>query len=126
MILIDTASARGYAAALNLQRSAMMQHGLKRSAEVGDIIVINGNTNDPWYSFAAIDNASANGNVDALEWWKSSGLELKWSLAATSRDGHVKVFDWCHSNGLAWRFNLLFNVASRDGRGDILYWWKNS
>ena len=44
-----------------------------------------------------IDNASENGHVNVLDWWKSSGFDLEYSNDAidyASENGHVNVLDW--------------------------------
>ncbi|KAI9322038.1 hypothetical protein DFJ73DRAFT_921864 [Zopfochytrium polystomum] len=53
------------------------------------------------YTMAAIDGASARGDLAALRWWKRSGLVLKYSSAAV-------------------------NAASAAGRIDVLRWWRRS
>jgi len=74
--------------------------------------------------------ASGGGHVDALEWWKSSGLELKYSSDAmywASENGHVDVLEWWKSSGLPLKYTMCaINHASRCGHVDVLEWWKNS
>src|SRR5262249_15854647 len=49
------------------------------------------------YDAEAMDGASKNGYVRVLEWWRRSGLPLKYTEAAleqASARGHVQVLEW--------------------------------
>ncbi|KLU88529.1 phosphopantothenoylcysteine decarboxylase [Magnaporthiopsis poae ATCC 64411] len=49
------------------------------------------------YDTEAMDGASRNGYVHVLEWWRRSGLPLKYTEAAleqASARGHLRVLDW--------------------------------
>lgn len=49
------------------------------------------------YDAEAMDGASRNGYVHVLEWWRRSGLPLKYTEAAleqASARGHLRVLDW--------------------------------
>ncbi|KAL3421618.1 phosphopantothenoylcysteine decarboxylase (flavoprotein) [Phlyctema vagabunda] len=49
------------------------------------------------YTFEAIDGASKSGFVHVLDWWRKSGLPLKYSetaLEQASAKGHILVLEW--------------------------------
>ena len=50
-----------------------------------------------------MDRASINGHEAIFQWWKDSGLELKYSNNAMDRasaNGHEKILQWWKNNGL--------------------------
>jgi len=77
-----------------------------------------------------IKHASMNGCVNFLEWWRSSGLELKYTVDAidyASQNGHVNVLDWwlkAHNEfGLELKYTDAIDWASSKGHVDVLEWW---
>ncbi|KAI8799661.1 hypothetical protein BJ742DRAFT_129037 [Cladochytrium replicatum] len=81
------------------------------------------------YTTVAMDSASENGHVAVLEWWRNSGLELRWtvhrSLGVSSSYGRVDVLEWWLKSGLqrhSW--GIVFETAIRHGRIEVLEWWK--
>lgn len=61
------------------------------------------------YSVDAIDNASANGHVHVLNWWKSSGHELKYSnraMDSATMNERIDVLNWWVNSGLPLSFTL--------------------
>jgi hypothetical protein len=47
------------------------------------------------YSANAIHNASRCNHISVLVWWKKSGLQLKYSRSAVNRiDNHPNVLKW--------------------------------
>ncbi|KAI8811763.1 hypothetical protein BJ742DRAFT_795377 [Cladochytrium replicatum] len=94
-------------------------------------------------------SASQNGYINLLEWWKSSGLEIReddqWirphriarlvdvERARNELDGnsgccgHVAVLDWRKSSGLdfVWSKDAM-DKASEGGYVEVLDWWKKS
>ncbi|KAI8799659.1 hypothetical protein BJ742DRAFT_883596 [Cladochytrium replicatum] len=98
------------------------------------------------YTVTSIDQASANGYVAVLEWWRSSGLPLKYSsrdgivfshgvlpmdLASkgghlASANGYVRVMDWWIESGLELKYentSIMYH-ANSSSRTDVLQWWK--
>lgn len=62
--------------------------------------------------------------MGVLEWWKSSGLEMKWScwsLDDASKEGHVHVLEWWLNSGLEMKWSgwVVKNVS--DER--VKDWW---
>ena len=57
---------------------------------------------------ASINEASRNGDIDRLNWWLASGLELQYNETAinwASGNGHIAVLDWWLASGLELRYN---------------------
>ncbi|KAI8809852.1 hypothetical protein BJ742DRAFT_802637 [Cladochytrium replicatum] len=63
-----------------------------------------------------------------LQWWKSSGLELKWSSEAidyASEKGRLDVLEWWQDSGLEMKWNWkAFEKPIEDGNIKVLSWWK--
>ncbi|KAI8803093.1 hypothetical protein BJ742DRAFT_909255 [Cladochytrium replicatum] len=91
----------------------------------------------PTYSFMATGWAALNGHVDVLEWWRSSGFDLKLrgneiDSASTNghvavENGHVVVLNWWKSSGLTLAYTTFaIDRASVKGHVHVLDWWKSS
>ncbi|KAI9925210.1 hypothetical protein ASPWEDRAFT_705228 [Aspergillus wentii DTO 134E9] len=89
------------------------------------------------YHADAIDGASRAGYVNVLEWWRTSGLELKYSeraLESASAEGRVNVLDWWKnasanapaSNPLPLKVGKSVLLAAQSGRTASLGWWDAS
>ncbi|KAJ1560584.1 hypothetical protein HK096_008037 [Nowakowskiella sp. JEL0078] len=108
----------------------------------------------------AINDASANGHVDVLKawkiesdlrgmeflyytdamdktslvavlnWWKDSGLEMKWTSFAmnkASMNGHIHILNWWKESGLEMKWtSFAMDNASMYGHIHILNWWRES
>ncbi|KAI9179514.1 hypothetical protein H9P43_004840 [Blastocladiella emersonii ATCC 22665] len=81
------------------------------------------------YSEGVLDFVSGNGHVAVLEWWRMSGLALRYSAAAllhASAAGHVRVLQWWRDSGLPVRYGAKpMKAASRNGHIHVLDWWLN-
>ncbi|KAK4195200.1 putative decarboxylase [Triangularia verruculosa] len=86
------------------------------------------------YDCEAVDKASTRGFVHVLEWWRRSGLPLKYTEAAfegASSKGHIHVLEW-------WREASLQNSAvtlkpgksllgaAQWGQVEVMRWWEES
>ncbi|KAI9217509.1 hypothetical protein BC828DRAFT_418058 [Blastocladiella britannica] len=75
-----------------------------------------------------MDDASRNGHVDVLEWWRNSGLELKYTRQAmddASCNGHVDVLEWWRHSGLELKYtHQAMDQASNKGHINVLSWWQ--
>ncbi len=93
-----------------------------------------GSTSD--YTTESIDNASANGKLNILKWWKKAhivnGVALKYTEKAinfASKNNHVNCLDWWYKeSGLDLKYNHnAIDYASSKGHIETLDWWlKNS
>jgi hypothetical protein len=85
-----------------------------------------GNLCIPRLRCTSLDNASSAGLVDILQWWKQSGLELRWSEKAIDmacRNGHVNVLQWWKDSGLAMKYTSLASEwAAQSGHTHVLQW----
>ncbi|KAI9319528.1 hypothetical protein DFJ73DRAFT_635321, partial [Zopfochytrium polystomum] len=62
--------------------------------------------------------ASHKGFVDVLQWWKDSGLKIKYDAGAmdeASASGDTAVLQWWKESGLELRYEWTMSLAS--GRG---------
>ncbi|KAJ1565135.1 hypothetical protein HK405_013076 [Cladochytrium tenue] len=87
----------------------------------------------------AVDWASRNGHVAVLDWWRDSGLDVRYTAAAmdgASAAGHLHVLEWWRTQQAASgpRRRVLpakytraaLDDASAGGRLDVLEWWRSS
>ncbi|KAJ3021656.1 UNVERIFIED_CONTAM: hypothetical protein HDU68_009519 [Siphonaria sp. JEL0065] len=81
----------------------------------------------PQFEFASIDHASRKGQIELLEWWKTSGLRLRYSYRAllwASLNGHVEVLEWWMSSGLEvqWNEHVHSSLAAKFPK-EVQEWW---
>jgi hypothetical protein len=84
----------------------------------------------PQVADASMDAASAKGQIDLLNWWKASGLEVIYSSAAlneASKNGHLDVLDWWKTSGFKMKYTsaAIFD-AVKNGHSKVLDWWNKS
>lgn len=89
------------------------------------------------YIADAMDGASRAGFVDVLEWWRFSGLELRYTeraLEAASAEGRVSVLEWWGrasaaspaTNPLPLKVGKSVLLAAQSGRAESVAWWDAS
>ncbi|KAE8314775.1 hypothetical protein BDV41DRAFT_208708 [Aspergillus transmontanensis] len=89
------------------------------------------------YIADAMDGASRAGFVNVLEWWRTSGLELRYTeraLESASAEGRVSVLDWWKkasanaspSNPIPLKVGKSVLLAAQSGRAASLAWWDAS
>ncbi|KAI8810575.1 hypothetical protein BJ742DRAFT_668909, partial [Cladochytrium replicatum] len=86
------------------------------------------------YSEKAIKNATRNGHIHVLDWWKSSSLELKyspWETIYVSDNGLIDVLEWWKAMGLTSNAPLSqsgvqarMGMSVINGHVEVLEWWK--
>lgn len=78
-----------------------------------------------FYTTEILDATSSLGLVNILEWWKNSGLPLKYSTDAMDKasiNGHIRVLEWWKNSGLPLKYTKKVKVDS----AFVIQWWKNS
>ncbi|KAI9354110.1 hypothetical protein DFJ73DRAFT_320419 [Zopfochytrium polystomum] len=122
-------------------------------ARIIQLFVANGK--DPWYSYDAIDRASADGHWETLQWWLDSGLQLRYSSTAmdsASLNNRLATLQWwkdargrlgelqyteyslrgCSPATLQWwrdsGLPLVYDDGALDGAQSVavLDWWRGS
>ncbi|KAJ3029413.1 hypothetical protein HDV00_009609 [Rhizophlyctis rosea] len=72
----------------------------------------------------AIDEATRMGHIAVLDWWKQSGLELRYTFDAMDfAQNHPAMLEWWRSSGLEWkvdegkaeRMKALLEAVAREG-----------
>ncbi|KAL2012309.1 hypothetical protein VTN00DRAFT_5027 [Thermoascus crustaceus] len=89
------------------------------------------------YIADAVDGASRAGFVDVLEWWRTSGLQLRYTeraLESASAEGRVAVLEWWKnasatapaSNPIPLKVGKSVLLAAQSGSTASLAWWDAS
>lgn len=89
------------------------------------------------YIADAVDGASRAGFSNVLEWWRTSGLEMRYTeraLESASAESRVDVLDWWKnasasapaSNPLPLKVGKSVLLAAQSGRPASLVWWDGS
>lgn len=91
------------------------------------------------YSSEAIDGASKSGFVHVLDWWRKSGLPLKYTelaLEQASSKGHILVLEWWKENSthqgtaelaaLRLKPGKSLLAAAQNDQSGVLRWWDAS
>jgi hypothetical protein len=82
------------------------------------------------YKNDIIKNASENGHVEILEWFKNSGYEFNYdedAINKASENGHVEILEWFKNSSYEFNYDEdAINKASKNGHIEILEWFKNS
>lgn len=89
------------------------------------------------YIADALDGASRAGFIHVLDWWRSSGLPLRYTeraLESASAEGQIHVLDWWKnasltspsSNPIPLKVGKSVLLAAQSGNTDSLAWWDSS
>ncbi|KAK0641024.1 hypothetical protein B0T16DRAFT_418953 [Cercophora newfieldiana] len=86
------------------------------------------------YDAEALNGASGRGFVQVLEWWRRSGLPLKYSEAAfesASSKGHLHVLEWwreafTQNPEIAPKPGRALLAAAQWGQVAVMRWWEDS
>lgn len=82
----------------------------------------------------SVDDVSAFGYIDVLNWLRASsaasGVPLQYTEEAmneASANGHVHILQWWLDSNLELKYSpYAFILAKRYGRKNVLKWWKES
>jgi hypothetical protein len=84
----------------------------------------------PQVSDASMDSASAKGQIDLLNWWKDSGLDVIYtndSMNEASKNGHLSILDWWKNSGFTLKYTpSAIHNAVKNGQSKVLEWWNKS
>ena len=86
------------------------------------------------YDAEALNEASGRGFVHVLDWWRRSGLPLKYSesaFEAASSKGHVHVLEWwreasLQDPGIVMKPGRALLAAAQWGQLAVMRWWEES
>jgi hypothetical protein len=110
------------------QKVPFVEHNDDFTVNKSGAIIMNKCVHEP--PEETMDEASREGNVACLDEWKSSGLDLKWSIDAidyASFNGHIAVLDWWKSSELECKWSeRAMDWASLNGHIAVLDWWIKS
>lgn len=89
---------------------------------------------DKQYDNEALNGASTRGFVHVLDWWRQSGLRLKYTESAfegASTKGHVHVLEWWREASLqdasiTIKPGRSLLAAAQYGHLSVIRWWKES
>jgi hypothetical protein len=77
-----------------------------------------------------IENACVHGNIKFLEWWRNSGLPLKYDKYAinyASENGHIHVLEWWKNSGLKLKYSDRAMLSALQNKHiNVILWWFNS
>ena len=76
------------------------------------------------FSELSMDSASKNGHLSLLDFWKNSGLELKWSEKAMDDAKNIRILNWWKHSGLELKYSQ--NAMDHSQNTCILNWWRGS
>jgi hypothetical protein len=89
------------------------------------------------YIADALDGASRAGFIHVLDWWRSSGLPLRYTeraLESASAEGRINVLDWWKKTSMMapspgsipMKVGKSVLLAAQSGNTDSLAWWDSS
>lgn len=100
----------------------------------GHIHILNWLKNESGFPFkcssSAIKNASENGQIKTLQWWKDTGLKLKYCRRAidyATANGMITSLNWWLNSGLNMSYSSKgIEMAALYGKIESIKWWLES
>ena len=112
---------------INVKKHEIFSFDILHKTDLNIFVIEN---NKALYMNNIINNASKNGHIQVLEWFKNSGYEFKydeWAINNASDNGHIQVLEWFKNSGYEFKYNeWAINYASNNGHIKVLEWFKNS
>ena len=112
---------------INVKEHEIFSFDILRKTDLNIFVIKN---NRVLYKNNIINNASQNGHIQVLEWFKNSGYEFKyteWPINYASEIGDVQVLEWFKNSGYEFKYNKwALNFASNNKHVQVLEWFKNS
>jgi ankyrin repeat protein len=113
---------------INVKENEIQSFDILNKMNLNIFVVEN---NKVLYKNDIIFNASINGHVEILEWFKKSGYEfnldcIECGIKQASRCGHVKILEWFKNSGYEFKYTEhAICLASLNGHIKVLDWFKN-
>jgi hypothetical protein len=111
---------------INVKENEIFSFDILHKTDLNIFVIEN---NELLYLNNIILNASSNGHIQVLEWFKNSGYEFKYGKEAINRAsyyGHIQVLEWFKNSGYEFNYDKnAFIYASLNGHIQVLEWFKN-
>ena len=112
---------------INVEENEIKSFDILRGSDLNIFVIEN---NKVLYKNDIINNASAYGHVQVLEWFKNSGYKFKydeWAIYEASSNGNIQVLEWFKNSGYEFKYTKkAINFAASNGYIQVLEWFKNS
>jgi hypothetical protein len=112
---------------INVEENEIKSFDILRGTDLNIFVIEN---NKVLYKNDIINNASAYGHVQVLEWFKKSGYKFKydeWAINEASSNGNIQVLEWFKNSYYEFKYDKwAITYASQNGHIQVLEWFKNS
>ena len=112
---------------INVENYEIKSFDILHKTDLNIFVVKN---NKVLYKNDIINNASAYGHVQVLEWFKNSGYKFKYDENAikwASCNGNIQVLEWFKNSGFEFKYNDNAFIRAYENRHvQVIEWFKNS